>query len=658
MNPGRRPRASATPAAVVALLACTCALPSVAQAAAKRPDLTVAAVSPLTPSVLQNGQVRASIAVRNGGKAGAPASVVGLYLSADKRKSKSDKRLARTNVKSLREGQLRSATARAKLPKSVKPGAYVLLACADDTSRAKESNERNNCRPIRGRLGVTTAAKPVGVAPQLDSANAASGPITAAGGGTIAAGGADGTTYVLIVPAGAVTHDLRVTLTPIASVGGLPLSGGLVAGAQVDTDAFQLAKPAQLIVSRSGLSPSPSQVPFGYHNGGADFFLTTFGQRPPGYPSDSIAIPVLHGGGYGIANATAADVAAQKAKPPASPEDVIAQGAASLGAPAKRSARVHAAALDYAALSARARQIYTQRIQPEMTAAETNDAVLPQALHDAFGWMRELALIGIDDEFQKEFSQITDSMVKAVNNAYDKAKDRCKAGDYNQVLRLLQIDRMRQLLGFGQEKSSIGEDVDKCLSFELRVHSHIEVHESPGGGDHVDGVSDLSSTVPLRLDFSTQRLSGQAPFEYKSFSWLTQVTAGCSTRTENSTGTLVNSVLDVPSAFVSTNDPGAPPTPTEVHMTIDPGQPQEEVAFQDSGCGTPDSGTELRTEWYFEWTTFFHTAESYTNSTSGPWFFDTFTPGVWPSVGTKTFHLVVGARSLDETWEVVHTPQP
>src|SRR4051794_8353682 len=234
----RRPRLSVIAAAVVALLAC--ALPSLAQAAAKRPDLTVSAVSPLTPSVVEKGQVRASITVRNAGKAGAGGSVVGLYLSTDKRKSKSDKRLAGTNLKSLRKGQQRVATSKGKLPKNVKRGAYVLIACADDKSRAKESNERNNCRPIKGKIGVTGAAKPVGVAPHLDLANSFGQPIRADGGGMAFASGADGTSYTLIIPDRALTHDTRVTLTPITSIDGLPLSGGFVAGVQVDTDQLQL----------------------------------------------------------------------------------------------------------------------------------------------------------------------------------------------------------------------------------------------------------------------------------------------------------------------------------------------------------------------------------------------------------------------------------
>ena len=76
----------------------------------------------------------------------------------------------------------------------------------------------------------------------------------------------------MIVPPGALTHDQRVTITPVSTVGGLPLTGGLVAAVQVGDDSLQLAKPAQLVIRRDGLAPAPSQVAFGWHNGGEDLF--------------------------------------------------------------------------------------------------------------------------------------------------------------------------------------------------------------------------------------------------------------------------------------------------------------------------------------------------------------------------------------------------
>ena len=630
------------------------ALPATAAEAA-RPDLKVAALSPLTPAVSPNEQVRAQVTVRNAGKASSPASAVRLYLSRDGRRSKSDKRLpGKPSVKALKRGKRARATARSRLPGGTAPGGYQLIACADPVKR--EGKKGNNCKAVP--FGVTTAAQRVNVAPALDSGAAFDGILSADNGGTLVSVGADGTQYYLVVPAGALTHDQRVTMTPVTSIGGLPLSGGLVGAVQIGDDSFQLAKPAQLVIRRDGLAPQPSQVAFGYHGGGEDFFLTPFGEPPAGFPADSITIPVFHGGGYGVANASAEEIAAQKAKPPARAEDRLAQAAAAQGPPAKRPGRISAAQVDGDAVAATARSLWTERIRPQLKAAETNDAVLDQAMADAFGWLRTLELIGLGDEFEAEADQMVDSIDKGLKNAYKKAKERCLDGDFNQVTRLIAIERFRQLTGLGDEATDLFQDIDDCLRFELRVTSHLEVHERVDN-DRVDQVSELKAEVPLQFNFETFRLDGQAPFRYEQFTYNAVVSTnlgGCEvTGTSTATGVLQNGQLDVPSASVSTGDPGAPPAPPEITMLINPGQPQEEIHTETQSCFGPSSDTQFESQWLDEWTTFFHQPDHV--SDLGVWAFDRFTPGEKPVVGTRTFTLVAGARTLDETWSVVHVPR-
>ena len=54
--------------------------------------------------------------------------------------------------------------------------------------------------------------------------------MTPGSGGTLNTTGGDGTKYTLKVPAGAVLSPVTVTMTPLSSVGGLGMSGGLVGG--------------------------------------------------------------------------------------------------------------------------------------------------------------------------------------------------------------------------------------------------------------------------------------------------------------------------------------------------------------------------------------------------------------------------------------------
>jgi hypothetical protein len=92
-------------------------------------------------------------------------------------------------------------------------------------------------------------------------------------------------------------------------------------------------------------------------------------------------------------------------------------------------------------------------------------------------------------------------------------------------------------------------------------------------------------------------------------------------------------------------------------MLIDPGQPQEEIHFESqNSCFGSDSGNRWEQNWLNEWTTWFHGRDKIGEGGAGAWYIDGFTPAERPIVGRRTFTMVVGARTLDETWEVVHTP--
>ena len=81
-------------------------------------------------------------------------------------------------------------------------------------------------------------------------------------GGTLTATGADGTVYTLTVPADALFEPTRITMTPLASVSGLPVIGPS-AGVQLSPDGTQFFKPVLLrITLPPGASwPIDRQIP-------------------------------------------------------------------------------------------------------------------------------------------------------------------------------------------------------------------------------------------------------------------------------------------------------------------------------------------------------------------------------------------------------------
>ena len=130
--------------------------------AAPRPDLRVTALTAAGST---------SITVANAGRAGARRSVLRLVLSADARRDRRDRVLARANVRALARGRKTQVTVKVALPAT--PAAYV-LACADDLGKVREARETNNCRAARLPAAAQPAPAPAPSAPA--SSPAASAP--------------------------------------------------------------------------------------------------------------------------------------------------------------------------------------------------------------------------------------------------------------------------------------------------------------------------------------------------------------------------------------------------------------------------------------------------------------------------------------------------
>jgi hypothetical protein len=116
-----------------------------ASSGARRPDLAEMAVSVLPRAVRPGGSVRVTDTVHNRGRATAPRSTTGYYLSRDRAYGASDLRLAQRSVPSLRPRATSRGSTILRIATSA-AGSYRLLACADYRRQFRESNEVNNCR--------------------------------------------------------------------------------------------------------------------------------------------------------------------------------------------------------------------------------------------------------------------------------------------------------------------------------------------------------------------------------------------------------------------------------------------------------------------------------------------------------------------------------
>jgi hypothetical protein len=147
-------------AVCTAVVALACSLlvstPAGAQPAGARADLTVSALANPPPSVVHGEQFAVRATVRNLGRRAAGSSRTGFYLSRSSKKARNAVRIGRPVTKRVKPRRSVVVRATVRVPASVPPGRYFLIACADDTRKVRESNERNNCRTARTRVTVRT----------------------------------------------------------------------------------------------------------------------------------------------------------------------------------------------------------------------------------------------------------------------------------------------------------------------------------------------------------------------------------------------------------------------------------------------------------------------------------------------------------------------
>lgn len=156
-----RVRLLAVGAGLGAVTALVGAVPADA-AAKKRADLIVRSVSVSPTHVGPGGLLKVKDTTRNRGRKAAPGSVTRYVLSKDRRLDRRDVRLHDRIVKRLKPRRAHASKVRqVRIPSTIEPGTYWVLACADARRKVRESNERNNCRAARSRLRVAaTATRP------------------------------------------------------------------------------------------------------------------------------------------------------------------------------------------------------------------------------------------------------------------------------------------------------------------------------------------------------------------------------------------------------------------------------------------------------------------------------------------------------------------
>ena len=115
-----------------------------------RPNLVVSSISNPPDVVVPGHSFQIRDRTRNTGRAVAGRTVTQYYLSANGHRTAAGHR----PVPRLRAGRSSAAAGTVTVAATLKPGAYLLLACADGGRVVRESSERDNCRTAATKLIV------------------------------------------------------------------------------------------------------------------------------------------------------------------------------------------------------------------------------------------------------------------------------------------------------------------------------------------------------------------------------------------------------------------------------------------------------------------------------------------------------------------------
>jgi hypothetical protein len=135
-----------------------------------------------------------------------------------------------------------------------------------------------------------------------DDAHAASAEIPVEGG-SLSTTGADGTRFTLEIPAGALLTPTTITMTPIASMDGLPTADGLAAGVEFEPDGLVLYEVATLTIDLAEPIALDQQIPIGVSGQEHDLEMA-FSE----VQGDSLQLQLLHFSSSGVAKGTLADL--------------------------------------------------------------------------------------------------------------------------------------------------------------------------------------------------------------------------------------------------------------------------------------------------------------------------------------------------------------
>jgi len=327
----------------------------------------------------------------------------------------------------------------------------LLIACGGGDSNPSGPDD-NPAGP-----GLPDTPNPASVAVTLETSRATAARVTT-GGGTVQATGSDGTIYTLTVPPDAVLLDTTITLVPLAGVSGLDLSGGRFVSVQLEPDGLQLFQPATLRISPPE-GERHSAVAFTYHASGAEVYRAPMTPDP-----DRLEMSLLHFSGDVVYVGDGISIPAPVLNiTPTEWADRIQSAIESyLRQERERVLAGEEPDPDLGANLAKAMRLYYDHVVgPSLDRMMTDCSFAHTAIPRAFGWERQVELLGLGDQFSAEESKVMSATVAAMENCFRQTVGNClDRNNAEQMRTAILYSRQLQLLGVTDEQyNAFNEDL-------------------------------------------------------------------------------------------------------------------------------------------------------------------------------------------------------
>jgi len=311
--------------------------------------------------------------------------------------------------------------------------------------------------------------QPVTVTTTVDQSRAVSDRIGPEGG-TLTASGADGSQFTLEIPADALVEEIEITMTPIESMEGLPLVGGLAAGVQLEPEGMSFYDFVTLTIEPALDIPVDQQIPIGSSGVDGAVYIPLIDPE-----STTVRLRLLHFSSGGVAKGYLADLAPVRQRLGGT-ADARLQSlmAAELARARQTQLLTGEETLDMGLIESLMKQWKEQVLKPRLAAAGESCAAGRLAIETLLGYERQVQLLGVGESMMGELDDLLPKVARVcVREEYELCRDEHIV--HRMIPVLLNLKRQTELMGGGAEMDQViaqAEDLTrKCLHFELEFES-------------------------------------------------------------------------------------------------------------------------------------------------------------------------------------------